>query len=162
MILSSARFWSFVPAGLLGCMLIGLGTMATIAIRDPGFALEQNYYEKAVNYDAEIAQRAVNAQLDWRLDPSLGAAEPGDDSPIVLVVRNTSGPIHGADVRVTAIRNSRAARVLEARLNETAPGDYRASLPLGSGGLWELRFSVQRGADRFTQVVRRDVAEGVR
>ena len=39
-----ARVWPWVPAGLLGAMLIGLGTMATIAIRDPGFALERDYY----------------------------------------------------------------------------------------------------------------------
>ena len=46
-------------------MLIGLGTMATIATRDPGFALERDYYQKAVNYDRVIAQRGENARLGW-------------------------------------------------------------------------------------------------
>jgi hypothetical protein len=143
-------------------MLAGLGTMAAIAIRDPGFALEQNYYEKAVNYDAEIAQRAVNARLDWTLEPSLGAARAGRGTALALVVHEGSGVVRGAEVRVTAIRNASASRVLEAPLNETAPGEYRAELPLGNGGVWELRFSIQRGTDRFTQVVRRDVSEGLR
>jgi nitrogen fixation protein FixH len=154
---ASARFWSFVPAGLLAAMLAGLGTMATIAVRDPGFATEQNYYEKAVNYDHEIAQRAENTRLDWQLEASLASAGP--KTPIVLRIRDRGMPLAGARVHLVALRNARSSVVLDTQLTESAPGEYRGSLPLVRGGLWELRFSAERGAERFTQVERKLVAE---
>ena len=154
---ASARFWAFVPAGLLAAMLAGLGTMATIAVRDPGFATEQNYYEKAVLYDQEIAQRAENARLGWKLEVSVAAAAPS--SSIVLRIRDRGGPVAGARVRLVALRNAQSSVVLNTQLLEAASGEYRGSLPLVRGGLWELRVSAERGAERFTQIERRLVAE---
>jgi nitrogen fixation protein FixH len=155
---ASARFWSLVPAGLLAAMLAGLGAMATIAVRDPGFATEQNYYEKAVHYDREIAQRTENARLDWKLEASVAAAGPS--SAIVLRIHERAGPVTGARVGLVALRNATSSLVLSTQLSESAPGEYRGSLPLVRGGLWELRVSAERGAERFTQVERRLVAEG--
>jgi nitrogen fixation protein FixH len=154
---ASGRFWCFVPAGLLAAMLAGLATMATIAVRDPGFATEQNYYEKAVLYDQEIAQRAENARLDWRLDASVAAAGPS--SPIVVWIRDREGPVAGARVHLVALRNAHSSVVLNTPLLQSAPGEYRGSLPLVRGGLWELRVSAERGTERFTRIERKFVAE---
>jgi hypothetical protein len=48
---TSGAFWAWVPATLLGSMLAGLGIMAYIAVDDPTFALEPDYYDKAVHWD---------------------------------------------------------------------------------------------------------------
>ena len=156
----AARVWPWVPVGLLACMLAGLGSMALIATRDPGFALERDYYVKAVHYDREIAQRAVNARLGWSVVSTLGVAGQGSSTPLDVQIRTRAGLMKGARVSVQALRNASASVVLEARCEERAPGHYYAALPLGHGGLWELRFVVEHGADRFTQVVRHDVAGG--
>jgi nitrogen fixation protein FixH len=140
-------------------MLAGLGAMAVIATRDPGFALERDYYAKAVAYDRVIAQRGENARLGWLLRSELGDASSGGVTPFVVSVRNAGGPVTGARVSVEALRNASAQRSVDATLAERAPGEYSGELALARGGLWELRLTVERGRERFTAVERRDVAE---
>jgi hypothetical protein len=140
-------------------MLAGLGTMATIAARDPGFALERDYYAKAVAYDRVIQQRADNARLGWLLETELGEAAPERRTPFIVKVRNTGGAVTGARVSVEAIRNATAQTPVDATLVERAPGEYAGELALVRGGLWELRLTVESGGERFTAVERRDVTE---
>lgn len=154
-----AKVWPWVPVGLLASMLAGLATMATIAVHDPGFSLERDYYKKAVNYDREIEQRAENARLGWSTEVELGSARPHERTALTVRLRDEHGVIEGARGAVEALRNASASRVLAARLEEVAPGTYRTTLPLDYGGLWELRLSFERAHDRMTAVVRRDVTE---
>ncbi|HEX6764498.1 MAG TPA: FixH family protein [Polyangiaceae bacterium] len=154
-----ARIWPFVPAALLVCMLTGLGSMAAIAADDPGFALERDYYRKAVAYDREIAQRGENARLAWSAQTELGSASPGASTELVVRLRDQKGPVTGAMLSVEALRNATAARVLETKLAERAPGEYAGHLSMARGGLWELRLTAERGGERFTSVERRDVVE---
>jgi hypothetical protein len=158
--ITAARIWPFVPAALLLIMLAGLGLMAAIAVDDPGFALERDYYQKAVSYDAEIAQRAENQRLGWSAELTATAATPRTSSTLALMLRDAAGPLAGARVRVEALRNASAARVLSGALTEAAPGQYQVSLPLYSGGLWEFRLVVEREGQRFTSVQRLDVRDG--
>jgi hypothetical protein len=154
-----ARVWPWVPVGLLVGMLGGLGSMAVIAIRDPGFSLERDYYKKGVDYELEIRQRAENARLGWSTAVELGAARPDAETSLTVRLSDERGAISGARGAVEALRNATASRVLEASLEEVAPGTYRTKLPLRRGGLWELRLSFEREQDRVTAVVRRDVQE---
>jgi hypothetical protein len=147
---------------LLGFMLAGLGTMAAIATNDPGFALEKNYYAKAVAYDHEIAQRGENARLGWSVDAELGTVRPGVETPLVVRLSDAGGPVSGASGRVEALRNASAGVVLEAHLEERSPGVYRALLPARRGGLWELRLAFERRGEHFTTTLRRDVLEAAR
>ena len=153
------RVWPWVPAGLLTCMLAGLGTMAVIATRDPGFALERDYYKKAVAYDSVIAQRAENARLGWSAQTDVGPASLRDETLLVIRLRDRVGPAVGARVSVEALRNASAGRVLEAELTARSAGEYEGRLPLGYGGLWEFRVTAERGSDRFTAVERTFVPE---
>lgn len=153
------RFWAWVPAGLLGSMLLGLGTMAFIASIDPGFALERDYYRKAVGYDREIQQRAENARLGWRVDLSAGALRADGTASVLALARQPGGPLTGAQVSLEALRNAGASRVLEAVFQELAPGEYRVELPLNRGGLWEFRLTMARAGERATHVARLDVFE---
>ena len=157
-----ARVWPWVPVGLLSCMLAGLGTMAAIAVRDPSFALERDYYAKAVAYDRVIAQRGENARLAWSIQTDVGDAVFGSSTSLLVKARDAGGPLIGARVSVEAIRNASAQHSLETALVERAPGEYEGRLPLERGGLWELRLTLVRGADRFTTVERRDIVERLR
>jgi hypothetical protein len=156
----SARLWAWAPAALLGGLLTGLATMATLAIRDPSFALEPDYYAKAVAYDQEIAQRGQNAELGWALSTTLGAAARERPTPLSVKLRAPDGsPVVGAQIAVSALRNAGASVVLEAGLVEQSPGDYRGALRFGRGGIWELRYEVSRGTARFTSSQRHELAE---
>lgn len=159
MIRLGARFWAWVPAGLLGVMLVGLGSLATIAADDPGFALERDYYQKAVAFDRELAQRAENARLEWKFDVSAGALGADGTATMRIEIAGPAGPLSGARVQVEALRNAAAFRVLEAFLPESGPGQYESELRFDHGGLWEVRVAAEQGNSRATHVARIQLAE---
>jgi hypothetical protein len=154
-----ARIWPWVPGGLLASMLTGLGTLAVIATNDPGFALERDYYRKAVRYDREVAQRTENARLGWKLGATLSRDETGGTTSLLVTAEDPHGPLAGARVTVEAIENARASTVYDLTLVEGSRGSYRGSLPSRRGGLWELRLRADRGSERFTQVARVNLPE---
>jgi hypothetical protein len=155
----SERVWPWVPVALLGAMVTGLGVMASIAVNDSGFALERDYYAKAVAYDQEIAQRARNARLGWSLTATAAAAQETKPSRLEVQLEMGQSTLESARVHVEALRNAAAGRVLEAELRGSAPGRYEVELPLGRGGLWDFRFTVTCDGERFTKTERLDVLE---
>ncbi|MEO8184188.1 MAG: FixH family protein [Deltaproteobacteria bacterium] len=158
-VFSKERLWAWGPgvvlAALLGTQLIVLHSV----LDDPTFALEPDYYRKAVAWDARRELERKSQALGWR---ALLAAEPAPQAGSVeLRVQlwdARGGPLGGAAVSVHAFANARAARVLEASLVETTPGTYRGEVPSSVLGLWEFRLEARRGADRFAEVLRASVA----
>ena len=147
------------PIGVAAVLALTVGVniwVAVIAGDDPSFAVEQDYYKKAVSWDSTLAQQRINERLGWRLVPALGSVTRGAATPLnVRLVDSTGTPISDATVRVSAFYNARAGTVLEATLTHDAAG-YGAELPIAHLGAWELRFDVRRGSDRFTAVSRID------
>ena len=125
--------------------------MITLANDDPTFAVEPDYYQKAVRWDEAMAQERANDALGWRLEPSLSLAPDAPARLLVHVTDAAGAPLTGAVLTVQAMHNARAAQVFAATLAPTdVAGAYRAELPLRRAGQWELRFEVTRGAERFT------------
>lgn len=63
-----SRAWMW-PVGLitLMCGSVGICVMtAVVAARDPSFALEPDYYERALEWDETAAARDASATLGWR------------------------------------------------------------------------------------------------
>jgi nitrogen fixation protein FixH len=156
----SGLFWALVPVILLTASVTGLGTMASIAVRDPGFALEKNYYERAVHWDREQADRAASSRLGYRVvltvEPSAGAPEI-----VVKVVDRQGAAIRRATVSAEAFANARAGERRSLAFTEQVDGTYRATLERPRPGLWELRLSVLDGDARFMETVRVDVPAAV-
>jgi nitrogen fixation protein FixH len=158
---SSGKFWALVPVLLLGSMLVGLGTAAYVAIDDPHFALEPNYYDKAVHWDQAQADSRKSAALGLQLTLApLSADVAGKVRVELTALDRASAPLEGAVVELDAFPNAFASHVQHVTLRETRPGVYSGELVRSVPGLWELRLSVKRGADTFRQVLRRDVARG--
>jgi hypothetical protein len=153
--------WKWAPVLLLGSLLSGLGAMVFIATGDPSFAVEPEYYQKALDWDREREQQASNARLGYRLGVQVEAqSAPGAARELVLRLEDATGqPIHGANVEVTAFHNARAAEIVRAKLVEQAPGSYVQRLPLVRPGLWELRVVAKRAGIRFTHVTRLELGE---
>jgi len=158
-LLSSGRLWAWAPGVLLATLL---GTQLTVlhsVLDDPSFALEPDYYRKAVAWDARQQLQRESLALGWHTDLM---AEPAPQlrglALRVQLHEAQGGPLAGAAVRVQAFANARAARVFEAVLVETAPGTYSAEIPSSVLGLWEFRLEATRGADRFSEVLRQSVS----
>jgi len=148
--------WAFAPVGLLLACVGGLATMASIAADDPSFSLEPRYYEKAVHWDEQQGEKAASARLGWRLQTELEPLRGG--ARLVAVIEGADGlPVAGARVKADAFANARARDVRHLNLEEQKPGEYSAALDSARPGLWELRFEVVRGADRYSKVVRSNV-----
>jgi len=148
--------WPLFIIGLL-VFQVGLGLFFFLkATSDPSFAVEEDYYQKAVNWEAKQAQDRQNAELAWTLDHSIGAVnEDQTTRTLVAELKQVDGsPITGATVRVETFHNVRAGEILRADLEETTPGQYEVRLPMLRPGLWEIRFTVESGSETFTHTAR--------
>ncbi len=155
----AGRVWAWVPTLLLGSMLVGLGILVSIAVDDPHFALEPNYYDKAVRWDQSRAEASASQRLGLTssLAPVLYRDADGSVTLEVTVVARDGARFTQAFVEVEAFPNAYANQAQRASLREEAPGVYRGKLQRGVLGLWELRLSVTRGDARFRETLRRDV-----
>lgn len=147
--------WAFAPALILGGGLAGLGVMTALAIDDPSFALEPNYYQKAVELDAEKRQEAQHRELGWTLEVGpapIGGRDGAVDLSVTLA--GPAGALDDADVQIEAFHNARAAEIRQVTLEGAGEGVYRARLTDVRPGLWEFRFVVERQGIRFTDVQR--------
>lgn len=152
--------WWLMPVGMLIVMVAGQLWMGYTAVHDPGFALEKNYYKKAVHWDQHQQQAAENQRLGWKIRLR---TEPARDASrhVHLIVRLSDAhgaPLRGVRLHVETFFNARAAHLLDATFTETRDGTYQASLPMRHAGLWEFRFTATHLGAHFTDVIRRSVS----
>jgi len=149
----AAFSWPLIIGGLLTVHVLTMLTFVWIANSNPSYAVEKDYYQKALHWDDRRGQEAINAFLGWSMEVSVDRTDPTGP---VLQARLTgpSGPVTGAALRVEAFHMAHSADVLEATLEEAGPGLYRASLPMRHDGRWELRFTADRGEEHFTHTLK--------
>lgn len=153
----TGRLWPWAMAALLGVTVAGNIWVMRIAAADPSFAIEPDYYAKAVTWDSTRAQAARNGELGWTLTAELLPPDAQGRSRLTARLVDADGrAVGGASLRVEALHLARATEVVTAAL-EPADGDtYAATIPAARRGLWELRFEAMRDQDRFTATLRTD------
>lgn len=152
-------YWPLAIVGLLAGSAGANLALVVIAARDASFAVEKDYYRKALAWDDAMAQERRNEALGWSVAVDL-ARLPDRSAEVRLTARvsdGTGAPLAGARVTVEALHNARASHVFAAALTPGSPGRYAATMPLARPGLWEVRVRVERGGDVFTRVVTRDL-----
>lgn len=154
------------PIGIALVLALTVGSniwMAIIASSDEAFAVEPDYYRKAVHFDDEMALRAESARLGWSVRPELRLGTPSAPGRLAVKVRDAAGaPVPGATVTLVAMHNARASRQLTATLADAGDGRYETALDAQRPGEWELRLMVTRGSDRFATRARIDAAPAPR
>jgi nitrogen fixation protein FixH len=150
----SGRYW---PVLIVALLVGGAGAniaLMVIATRDASFAVEPDYYDKAVHWDDVMRQESRNAALGWSVAVHFDAASvPGQVRVAARVSDRDGAPVEGATVHVTAFHSARASRILTATLAPESNGSYSAPLPLNRPGVWELRLRVEQGDRVFSQVL---------
>ena len=150
--------WPVAVGTILGLTVAANMWLIRVASADPSFAVEENYYERGIRWDEELAQRAHNRALGWKLAATMSAAEPGKGTLLRIALTDSSvAPINGASVSVKAMHVARASEAVDLTLASAAPGEYEARIPSTRAGLWELRIDVHRGTERFTATERVDL-----
>jgi nitrogen fixation protein FixH len=145
-------WWPLIIAGALALHVISSLVVVYVATSDPSYAVEDDYYQKAVAWDEKRAQDRLNQDLGWSLEFTVTPPEkPGDLPALELSLLDAAGdPLVGAVVSVEAFHNSRGDDIVREVLNEVGDGVYGASPPMRRNGRWELRFTVDHGGDHFT------------
>jgi nitrogen fixation protein FixH len=127
-----------------------MAAMVWVATTNDSYAVEPDYYAKALAWDERRAQDRRNAELGWRLEFTVVPAEPGEDPILRATLTDADGaPVTGARIAVEAFSNIRRDEIHTTTLRPTATGS-EAAIPMHGNGRWELRFTVTRGDDVFT------------
>jgi len=154
---SRGRGWPIAMSLILATTVAVNMFVFRLASSDPSFAVEPSYYQKAVHWDDELAQRRHNAELGWLATTELVASDDGVTRLRVRLTDAEGVPLNGADVQLEAFAISRASQVATLRLlaaDDPAGGVYSAILPVGEPGRWELKLDVEHNNERFTSVSR--------
>jgi len=151
--------WPAIVIALLATHLTVGGVMLYFATMDPSFAVEEDYYAKALAWDSTARQRGENAELGWSASVRVAdSAGPLLERAVTLTLVDAAGaPVERAGVRLVAFHNARSDDRLESAMSESRPGVYTADLRIRRPGVWEFRVTAERGADRFTDSLRSDV-----
>ena len=119
-----------------------------VAGADPSFAVEPDYYQKAVEFDSTLDLERRSAALGWSAMSAIASDSAG--ATLTVTLRDARArPVAGASVTVAARYVARANDVRSATLREVTPGTYAAPLDAPHAGQWEVRVSATRGPDRF-------------
>ena len=84
--------WPVAVAGILGLTVAGNIWLIRVASGDPSFAVEENYYQRGVHWDDEMAQRARNIALGWKLAASLSPIRAGRGSDLRIALSGCERP----------------------------------------------------------------------
>src|SRR3954462_9126894 len=130
--------------------------MAVVAVRDPIFATEESYYQKAIHWDRSQAQAGENQRLGYRIvAPATVLMDARGHARLELTLEDRQGqPIRGALLTAQAFANAYSADLRQLTFQEAAPGVYSAELAVQRPGLWVFRVTAQAAAARFTSDTR--------
>jgi len=153
------NLWAWVPVALLSSLLGGLAVMTTLAVQDPHFATEANYYAKAVRWDETQAQASANERLGYQVQLSATfTPEASSEAELRLLLRDEHGrALSRAQVRAEAFPNAYLLESTRLSFAEVEPGVYTARVKPRHTGLWEFRLSASVAGQHFTNIQRIDV-----
>jgi nitrogen fixation protein FixH len=115
-----------------------------LANDDPAFAIEPDYYRKAVAFDSTLSTARRSATLGWSASTAIVREDSGASVTVTLADADRR-PVAGASVTIDARFNARANDVLDVALQERAPGQYAGQLDVRHAGQWEVRVDAVRG-----------------
>jgi nitrogen fixation protein FixH len=158
---NAALFWGTIIVGLLATE-VGLCTWGIYcAVGGTPVAVEADYYNKALHWDDHLALLQMSEELGWNTNlqiPSISAAKGA--VPVTFQLQDAAAKaIENAVVNIGYFHHAHPMDLRTATLKETQPGKYAADMSLDRRGIWEFRISATRGADRFVQIIQRDLEQ---
>jgi nitrogen fixation protein FixH len=154
-------FWVGLIVALLSMTVLTYGVGLILAISDPSFAVEENYEQKAENWDEIQRERHESDQLGWTIDLSVKPGGIRGEADVSLELYDQWGKaIHEAIVEVECFHNARAADIQRTQLDFVADQYYGKRMMLQRSGLWEFRLRITAGDDIFVKKLRKSVVVG--
>jgi nitrogen fixation protein FixH len=145
--------WPGLLIALFGGHLLLMFVMAYLATSDGSFAIEPDYYQKALHWDETAAQLRENDRLGWTAEIELGedVSVLGHRTVRCVVTGKQGEPIEDAIVDLIAFHHAHGSDRTPVTLEPVGAGRYETTLRLPYEGLWEFRLVVHRGSDTVTR-----------
>jgi nitrogen fixation protein FixH len=152
-------FWPVFIIGLLGTHVLMAVLMVYVATRDRSFAVEPDYYQKALHWDKTAEQQRENTRLGWTVMIEIGdpSGVLGERLLTCKVTDKAGTPLAGAVVDLVAFAHARANERASVVLLPQGNGTYQAPIRLARKGLWEFRLVISRGQETLTFTEQRRV-----
>ncbi len=147
------------PAAIVAVLVAQMGFgiwMARLANSDPHFAVESNYYNKAVNWDATMAQARTDRALGWKAATTLTRTSGRGAALRVTLVDSLGGVLQADSVQVEALAIAHASQPDSLALRPDGVG-YTAPIVDAGAGLWEVNVRAVKGRDVFTARLRTEL-----
>jgi len=139
--------WIFVAA--MGVVVLVNGVMVAFALGTWTGLETEGHYEKGLAYNRTLEAARAQAERDWRVDFTLGAAAADGDTRTATLsatfAEADGTPLSDLDARAVIVRPTHEGYDREIPLAAAGNGVYRAVVTLPLPGLWEVRLHAYRG-----------------
>ncbi|MCP4902261.1 MAG: hypothetical protein GY906_35290 [bacterium] len=142
--------WPIIICAALALHVVAWLAVAYLAVSDPSFAVEEDYYQKAIDWDEKMAQDKTNRSLGWMCEIHVESQSPGMATLSVHLLDDVRSPVVGATVEAQTFPVARSSHLLQSSLTENGDGRYEAPLAMERPGRWEVRLIAQRNGSTFT------------
>lgn len=144
----------FFPALVVGLLSMHIALClwgVYLATSSQTFAVENDYYNKALHWDDNQAAERASLNLGWHAGIDISAtADLQHERQVVLTLTDrNNAPLCGASVDLIYYHRARATDVSNATLRDLGEGHYAAALPLSRPGIWNIHLAITHGKDRF-------------
>jgi nitrogen fixation protein FixH len=148
----SSRKWPMIVVGMLVAHASLWVGAVFIARSNATFAVEPDYYQKALHWDETAAQAAENRRLGWGMTWELSAAGGADQTRRVTatLVNRDGTPLDGAAIDVEVFSHRRGQERRRFSLTPGGDGKYSVDITGMQPGVWEFRAEARRGPETFT------------
>ncbi len=152
-------FWPIFLTSLIGIHIASVVVMVIVATHDRSFAIEPDWYQKGLHYEQTAQQQRENRRLGWsvKLDVSRPLTGTNQRSVSCTVFDQAGKPVENAKVDLVAFAHLRGSNRMSSVLLSRGGGAYVGTLGFDDPGTWEFRLVITRGAETFTQIVKREI-----
>lgn len=143
--------WPAIVMGFIGLQGTMSGVLIFFAVNDATFAVEPDYYHKALQWDRTVAERRESAASGWKADLQIARIHPVlRQHRVRCELRDAAGaPIEAEAVQATALHHAHGDVHHEWVLRRTQAGRYEFITELPHDGYWELRVRAEAGGQTF-------------
>lgn len=147
----SGKQWPLMVVGILGVSFTVCGITIYAAVSDASFALETDYYEKAVSWDETMEARRASDALGWSASYELSQADrhTGKRWLTVSIVDADGEPVELETVSALTFHHARRGEERETALRPIRAGVASGEIGLGADGLWQVRLRATSGERVF-------------
>lgn len=158
--MKSEMRWPIGIVVILATSVLGNLAFMRLANSDPSFAVEPDYYTRAVAFDTTMQETRLSNALGWTATASIDSVHENQGIVRLKLHDQTNTPVVVDSVRVAAFFNGRANDVTRTMLTvdtSRGRGSYSARIPITHVGQWQLHIDARRGAEHFVTSMRTEV-----